>query len=118
MLITSKRNNNEYSFQELIQKALSSKSNLVIEFTKVNDIYQMKLFDPLGNVWYIGTDIEAFVKSLVDRLLFSVVEEVPIICSAFTLKGTPTCKVISKHITITNAKTRLIALLIIQISSP
>lgn len=70
MLITSKRNNNEYSFQELIQKALSSKSNLVIEFTRVNDIYQMKLFDPLGNVWYIGTDIEAFVKSLVDRLLF------------------------------------------------
>lgn len=70
MLITSKRNNNEYSFQELIQKALASKSNLVIEFSKKEDIYQMQLFDPLGNIWFSGTDTKAFVKSLVDRLLF------------------------------------------------
>lgn len=34
MLISSKRNNNEYSFQELLQRSFESKSNLIIEFTK------------------------------------------------------------------------------------
>ena len=30
----------------------------------------MKLFDPLGNVWYEGLDIEECSKALLDRLAF------------------------------------------------
>ena len=71
MLITSKRNvNQQYSFQELIQRALASKANLCVEFTKDNDKYGMRLFDPLGNIWYQGDNIEECSKALNNRLEF------------------------------------------------
>lgn len=70
MLVSSKRNNNEYSFQELLQRSFESKSNLIIEFTKEKNIYNMRLFDPLGNVWYYGTDIKECSKELTTRLEF------------------------------------------------
>ena len=71
MLVSSKRNiDNKYSFQDLLQRALSLKSNLTVEFSKNNNIYGMKLFDPLGNVWYEGTNIEDCAYELLDRLNF------------------------------------------------
>ena len=70
MLVSSKRNNNEYSFQELLQRSFESKSNLIIEFTKEENIYKMRLFDPLGNVWYYGTNIKECSKELTTRLEF------------------------------------------------
>ena len=70
MLITGKRNDNDkYSFQELLQRALHSKSNLVVEFKKEEDkVFGMRLFDPLGNLWYQGTDINECAKALENRL--------------------------------------------------
>ena len=68
MLISSKRNDNKYTFHELLQRSLSLKSNLTIEFNKQGNIYKMRLFDPLGNVWYEGDSIEDCVLSLKDRL--------------------------------------------------
>ena len=70
MLITGKRNDNDkYSFQELLQRALHSKSNLVVEFKKEADkLFGMRLFDPLGNLWYQGTDIKECAKALEARL--------------------------------------------------
>ena len=71
MLVSSKRNvDNKYSFQELLQRSFALKSNLTIEFSKDNDKYNMKLFDPLGNVWYEGLDIEECSKALLNRLEF------------------------------------------------
>jgi len=71
MLVTSKRNiNHQYSFQDLLQRALHIKANLCVEFTKDEDKYGMRLFDPLGNVWYEGTNIEECSKVLLDRLAF------------------------------------------------
>lgn len=71
MLVSSKRNiDNKYSFQDLLQRALLLKSNLTVEFSKNNNIYGMKLFDPLGNVWYEGTNIEDCAYELLDRLNF------------------------------------------------
>lgn len=71
MLVSSKRNiNNQYSFQDLLQRSFELKSNLTIEFSKVNNLYKMKLFDPLGNVWYEGTSIKKCTKKLLDRLQF------------------------------------------------
>jgi hypothetical protein len=53
IVVTSKRNNDEYTFMELIFHALKLKSNLVLEFN-ASDPKQikMRLFDPLGNVWF------------------------------------------------------------------
>lgn len=70
MLVSSKRNNNEYSFQELLQRSFESKSNLIIEFTKEENIYKIRLFDPLGNVWYYGTNIKECSRELISRLNF------------------------------------------------
>ena len=71
MLVSSKRNvDNKYSFQDLLQRSFALKSNLTIEFSKKNDLYSMRLFDPLGNVWYEGTDIKECSKELIDRLNF------------------------------------------------
>ena len=69
MLITSKRNDNKkYSFSELINRALSAKANLCVEFSKQeNRQFKMMLFDPLGNAWYDGYDIEEFAKILLER---------------------------------------------------
>ena len=71
MLVSSKRNvDNKYSFQDLLQRSFALKSNLTIEFSKVGTIYNMRLFDPLGNLWYEGTDIKECSIKLLDRLNF------------------------------------------------
>ena len=72
MLVTSKRNDNEkYSFSELINRALGAKANLCIEFSKGNDgIFNMMVFDPLGNNWYSGSSITDCSKEMIDRLIF------------------------------------------------
>jgi len=71
MLVSSKRNiDNEYSFQDLLQRSFALKSNLTVEFSKNNGLYNMRLFDPLGNLWYEGTDIEECSKELIERLNF------------------------------------------------
>ena len=71
ILISSKRNDdNKYSFAELISRALAMKSNLVIEFSKVSDKkFNMMVFDPLGNEFFKGTNIEKMVKALFDRAI-------------------------------------------------
>ena len=78
MLVTSKRNdNNKYSFQELVQRALASKSNLMFEFSKDESssksdkpVYNTRVFDPLGCEWYDGTDIQAAINAAFDRLIY------------------------------------------------
>lgn len=73
MLVTSKRNDNKkYSIQELINRALGIKSNLCIEFSKdtKTEIFNMMIFDPLGNSWYNGSDIKECCTKLIDRIFF------------------------------------------------
>ncbi len=70
MLVSSKRNNGEYSFQDLLSRCFELKSNLMVEFSKSSDKYKMRLFDPLGNLWYEGEDISECAKKLVERLDF------------------------------------------------
>lgn len=71
MLVSSKNNTyDRYTFQDLLQRSFALKSNLVIEFKLIDKIYQMRLFDPLGNVWYEGTDIKSCADELIKRLTF------------------------------------------------
>lgn len=69
MLVSSKRNvDSKYSFQDLLQRSFSLKSNLTVEFTKAGDVYNMNLFDPLGNSWYEGTSVKECAKEMLNRL--------------------------------------------------
>lgn len=77
LLITSKRNDytesgkQKYDFEELLQRALSIKANLCYEFCKqASGIFSIKVFDPLGCVWYQGTDIQEAAKATIDRLMY------------------------------------------------
>lgn len=79
MLITSKNNlSDKYSFQELIQRALVSKSNLMIEIGKhpsnepKTRKFSFRLFDPLMNLYYKGTDIESMADALIKRLAYII----------------------------------------------
>lgn len=78
MLVSSKRNDGDkYTFMELTQRALASKSNLVFEFKKENREYQpgmfekmfhIRVFDPLGCVWYDDWDVTSSVHAAMARL--------------------------------------------------
>ena len=71
MLVSSKRNvDGKYSFQDLLQRSFSLKSNLTIQFSMIDDKYYMRLFDPLGNMWYEGFSIKLCSKILIERLNF------------------------------------------------
>lgn len=71
MLITSKNNrSNKYTFQELIQRALTTKSNLMVEVTEKEDKFSFRLFDPLMNVFYEGTDINELASNMINRLVY------------------------------------------------
>ena len=69
ILITSKRNDDaKYTFAELITRSLSIKANLTIEFSKVEEkVFNMMVFDPLGNVYYNGKNIDAMTDALLAR---------------------------------------------------
>jgi len=66
----SKRNDGVYNFQQILNKCITQRANLMIEFSKQNEIFNMRLFDPLGNIWYDGSSVENFVLEFKHRLLF------------------------------------------------
>lgn len=69
MLVTSKRNDdNKYTFAELINRALQAKANLCVEFSNQENKFRMRVFDPLGNVWYEGFEILECGKILLNRI--------------------------------------------------
>lgn len=73
MLVTSKRNDGgKYQFNELVQRALGSKSNLLFEFSKDPDtkVFHIRVIDPLGCVWFDGEDIGKAVRAAMDRLTY------------------------------------------------
>lgn len=51
MLVTSKRNNKEYSKQEIIARALRDKANLIVEFDTTENPFKIRVSDPLGNTF-------------------------------------------------------------------
>jgi hypothetical protein len=62
ILVESKRNNNEYTPQEVVAHALKNKANLVVQFSKgdlepplLPNVFVMKVTDPLGNCWQLPT---------------------------------------------------------------
>ena len=70
ILIGSKRNDNKYSFVDVLNRTLMQRHNLTIQFTKENDKFKFLLFDPLGTKWYEGTSISDLVNNLYKRLAF------------------------------------------------
>lgn len=72
MLINSKRDDEDkYSFQELIQRSLAVKANLTWKFKKIADkTFEITIFDPLGSMWFKGTDFDAAIDACMNRLSF------------------------------------------------
>ena len=77
MLVTSKRNDGDYyNFMQLTQHALARKANLTFEFKLVEkptqstleNLFNIRVFDPLGCVWYDGTNIPEAITAAVARL--------------------------------------------------
>lgn len=69
ILITSKNNiEGKYSFLELVNKALNARANLFVEFTKKQDLFQGKVFDPLGNQFNTDTSIAGVRSALEKRI--------------------------------------------------
>lgn len=72
ILVTSKRNDGgKYPIGDLIQRALISKSNLLFEFNKneETEIFNIRIIDPLGCIWYNGEDIEDATCAAINRLM-------------------------------------------------
>jgi len=69
LFVSSKRNNSEYTFQALINRALLQKANLCIDFRRNGGVVSGRLFDPLGVVWQDYTsDIPILAHALSGRL--------------------------------------------------
>ena len=87
LLVTSKRNNGEYTFEELLQRSLEAKANLTIEFSEKGKVFNMRLFDPLGNLWYDGASIISCAEKMQKRLEFlSTMTREPTISSDIKLE--------------------------------
>lgn len=79
LVIGSKRNHYdpnkddlEYTFVEILNKALLQRNNLTIEFSKLKDQdnFKMLLFDPLGTSWYEGFNLDELVEVMMKRIRF------------------------------------------------
>lgn len=69
MLVSSKRNDDEkYRFAELVARAINMKANLTYEFSKHDDKFKIRIFDPLGSIWYDGFEIKDAVEASLIRL--------------------------------------------------
>ena len=68
MLITSKRNNNEYSYLELIGRALKTKSNLLVNFDQSLSSITASIIDPLGNIFCQSDNIDHVAAALYKRV--------------------------------------------------
>lgn len=94
ILVGSKRNDdNKYGYQELISMALGRKQNLVVTFSKESEkCFRFTIYDPLGNEWYNGTNIEDCVKVLLARLEKLVnITRIGTINKPTTITDTPRC---------------------------
>lgn len=67
ILIQSKFNNGKYVLTDLVARALKSKSNLLIEFSGSSP-YFMRLIDPLANIFIETSDVESFVRVMMNRV--------------------------------------------------
>lgn len=65
-------NSMEYTFVEVLNKALLQRNNLTIEFSKLKDKnkFKMLLFDPLGTSWYDGYNLNELIENMVKRISF------------------------------------------------
>lgn len=70
MSVTAKRNNNEYTNMEIVQRAIVQKANILFEFSKKDDKFNMSVFDPLGCVWANSSDVTTAVNNAFDRLQY------------------------------------------------
>ena len=68
ILVTSKRNNNEYNWLEVISRALKVKANLIVNFERdVEGTIISTVLDPLGNQFCATATVEKLALILLTR---------------------------------------------------
>lgn len=70
IILSSKRNFGEYTFQDIVEHGLTLKSNLVLEIVKLRAEFASRVLDPLGNVWCDTTsDFKEIGRAIASRSL-------------------------------------------------
>lgn len=72
LLLISTKNvvGKDFTTNDMIGRLLKTKSNLGIMIDKINGIYSFILMDPLGNVFFEGTDLYELALVIKDRVTF------------------------------------------------
>ncbi len=63
-LVTSKRNEGQYGLADVIAHGLRNHSNLLLEIKTDQEPYVARVLDPLGNLYYEGTDFSDAGRAL------------------------------------------------------
>lgn len=69
LLVTSIKNNNEHSCTEIINRALKTRSDLIVSFNSMSKNIEATILDPLGNMFCLSFNIKLVAKSLYKRVL-------------------------------------------------
>ena len=69
MLVASKFNDGKYEDIDVVARALQVKANLIVEFSKPNSLFESKILDPLGNIFYQGSDIAQLTIKMIKRVV-------------------------------------------------
>lgn len=67
-LIASKVNNNRYNIQELLQRMLATKTNLLLELNTSEKV-SARILDPLGNLYADSDNIDIISTTLASRII-------------------------------------------------
>lgn len=70
ILIQARRNDhNCYTTFQIVEKMFSVRSNLCLEISKIETSkYKFRVLDPLGNLWYSGTNITEASDKIVNHV--------------------------------------------------
>jgi len=72
-LVTSKRNEGRYTIDDIIAHGLRNHANLMLEIKTGTTPYRARVLDPLGNLYYEGSDFEkagTVLRRRTDDLMF------------------------------------------------
>ena len=67
VLVTSKRNFGEYTFNDIVAHGLRNKSNLMVEISKQGERFNGRILDPLGNVFLDYEEDFGIVGKVVEK---------------------------------------------------
>ena len=87
ILVTSIKNNNEHDYMEIINRALKTKSNLIVSFNSMSKNIEATILDPLGNMFCRSVAIKQVAESLYKRVIELMKIQEILICSSIPVSS-------------------------------